>query len=231
MRNLKSTVALLALVTGFIAAVPTIALAQSAPTVTGVEGCLTSNLNVVSWGGGYGSPNISIQYLGPGFNYYTGVNSTPGTFGDETIAAGTYIYSGSVANYDNWVATTQNGVDPLMGIATGSHGYGAPLGGSWTNNYECRNPTTFATTASVNNAINNLYQDIQNKGGNTVNNYTTAVGLRPTNVSSYAPGTTQNGGTLMGQATRTAVIVGASASISNAAGGSTDVTANGLVPR
>lgn len=126
MRNLKSTVALLALVTGFIAAVPTIALAQSAPTVTGVEGCLTSNLNVVSWGGGYGSPNISIQYLGPGFNYYTGVNSTPGTFGDETIAAGTYIYSGSVANYDNWVATTQNGVDPLMGIATGSHGYGAP---------------------------------------------------------------------------------------------------------
>lgn len=35
----------------------------------------------------------------------------------------------------------------------------------------------------------------------------------------------------MGQATRTAVIVGASASISNAAGGSTDVTANGLVPR
>ncbi|MCO5085994.1 MAG: hypothetical protein M9883_03990 [Methylobacteriaceae bacterium] len=231
MRNLKSTVALLAR-HRFHRRCPDRSLAhQSAPTVTGVEGCLTSNLNVVSWVAATARRISASSTSAPASITTTGVNSTPGTFGDETIAAGTYIYSGSVANYDNWVATTQNGVDPLMGIATGSHGYGAPLGGSWTNNYECRNPTTFATTASVNNAINNLYQDIQNKGGNTVNNYTTAVGLRPTNVSSYAPGTTQNGGTLMGQATRTAVIVGASASISNAAGGSTDVTANGLVPR
>lgn len=229
MRNLKSTVALLTLVSALAVSLPSIALAQTAPTVSGVEGCLTSNLNITSWQ--YGSPQISVQYLGEGFNNYDGMSTATGTFGNVTVTNGQYVYYGAAAGYDNWVATTQGGVDPLMGIATGSTQVGGNLGGSWQNSYQCKSPTTFATTASVNNAINNLYQDIKNSGGDTINNYTTAVGLKPTNVSSYAGGSTQNGGTLVGQATRTAVIVGASASMSNASGGSVDVaSANGLIP-
>jgi len=161
------------------------------PVVTGWSGCLTA----------------------PGRNQFqaSGFANNPGAKGTNNANVSTYTYS------DGGLTTSDLNADPYgTSLSFGvTQQQGTYVGSGLTS---CSNPVEFATTASVNNTINNIYNDIKNitNGG--------GIAITPTNVSNYNGGGTQTGGSLTGAATQAAVLAGVARAQTNAVGGGTDVS-------
>lgn len=164
------------------------------PTVTGWSGCLLAP----------GRNQSSVTFRG----------------GDPAFIGNGGNYGSIDYSSDNPYAATVNS-DPYAAISgywTSSFGYNS--GGGFSS---CKNAVEFATTASVNTTINNLYEDIKNiQNGGT-------IAITPTNVTNYNGGGTQSGGALTGAATQAAIISGVARAQTSVSGGSNDVSSVSLL--
>lgn len=170
--------------------------ANPPPVVTGWTGCLTA----------------------PGRNQFSasGFTNNPGGLGTNNANVSTFTYSDGRNSTSNLNAAPY-GTSLSFNTTTQQGTY---VGSGLTS---CNNGVEFATTASVNTTINNLYQDIKNiqNGGN--------IAITPTNVTNYNGGGTQSGGALTGAATQAAVISGVARAQTSVSGGSNDVSSVSLL--
>jgi hypothetical protein len=186
-----------------IAPGPVIANAQTAPpTVSGVSGCLITN-GFVQYYPGSLIPQNQIS-----FQTYSDV-SQYGAYGWSGNPD--FSYSGSVANVESALsAAGQAGIGGFTVVDNRSSFTYAPSGSSY-----CFLPETFATADSVNQSINQLFQDIKNVQTPGVTVVTGATNVAGGGVTSLQQ---------MIQANAAPIVLGAQTISGTLRGGSADFT-------